>query len=183
MLSPSTRIFLYNSAVDGNWEITCEREVVGVPHDATGVDTKIEGLKRGDIVVVHDNTFDWSDFRVFGACVVDGDARIQRLEETPWEDLLWEDEKAKCRLIYPFRFPVQFRTAPAVTRRRFAWRELDSVPAVGVRGQSIHGKAAWAMKWRGNLLCDSAETTAMARVLGLTWGQTLTDAGDAEGRA
>jgi hypothetical protein len=165
------RLYLYNYAVDGNWEVTLERSVVGIPHDATGMDTKATELEVGDVVVIHDNTWDYADFRVFGACLVAGPVLIQRLDKTPWKDLLWKDEVEARRVIYPFRFAISVANAPAVGRKQIAWEELDNVRAFNVRGGRITGKSAWGMKWRGNLLRGADEVRDMSRLLMLRWPQ------------
>lgn len=164
------RLFLYNYNVDGNWEITREGEVFGVPHDATGMDTKAEELCLGDIVLIHDTTFK-ADFRLHGACVIAGPMIRQSVPEdvSPWETLLWGDEQEEKRLIYSYRFHVDIKGAPRIERMRFLWEHLDQVPAIGKHGQLIRGKNAWSKKWRGNLLVDQVEVTAMCELLGLKW--------------
>ena len=74
------RLFLYNYDVDGNWEITRDREAFGIPHDDTGLLTKAEELCVGDIVLIHDSTFK-ADFRLHGACVIDGPLIRQSVPE------------------------------------------------------------------------------------------------------
>ena len=164
------RLFLYNYDVDGNWEITCDREVFGVSHDDTGMHTKAEELCRGDIVLIHDSRYK-ADFCLHGACVIDGPPIRQLVpdDKSPWEELLWCDELTRRILIYPLRFRVDIKGAPRIERKRFPWELLDRVPAIGKRGQAILGKNAWSKKWRGNWLVKQSEVTAMCELLGLKW--------------
>ncbi len=164
------RLFLYNYDVKGNWEITRDREVFGVPHDNTGILTKAEKLCPGDIVLIHDSTFK-TDFRLHGACVIDGPMIVQSVPEdnSPWENLLWCDEISRNLRIYHFRFRVDITGAPRIEHKRFPWELLDRVPAIGTKGQRIRGKNAWSKKWRGNLLVAEPEVAAMCELLGLKW--------------
>ncbi|MHC4415148.1 MAG: hypothetical protein ACYS0G_07685 [Planctomycetota bacterium] len=162
------RLFLYNYAVDGNWEVTRDRRVFGASDDGAGTGEKaFRDLDIGDVVVIRDSTFNWSECRIFGACVIAGEMVLQRRDKSLCEDLLWCDERSKHDIVYPYRWPVEIEGAPLVGRKRFPWEDLDRVGAIGAHGQLLEGRAAWQMKFRGNLIVSPREVRALSRIFDL----------------
>jgi len=163
------RLFLYNYSEDGNCPVTVEQRVFGASDDGTGTGEKaVRDLNVGDAVLVRDTCINYRDCVIHGACVIDGPMVLQHRDKSLGDDLLWPDEKRKRRIVYPYRWAVEFDSAPIVNRRRVDWNEFDAVGAIGkVHGLPLKGRRAWEKKFRGNLITSPGQIEALTRIFDL----------------
>lgn len=149
------RYFLYTYAYPENYRISRENRVFGTPkHGGDHLATKVERLRRGDIVIIRDGSKDALYF--FPYCVVAGPLYDQE-EGSPWPDILWHDEKIEKRVIYHLRCAVDFENVPQLALSRLTWDDLDSLNFINERGKAILGTQAWGKKLSGNFVQDPKE--------------------------
>ena len=141
------RYFLYTYTYPQNYRVSRERRVFGTPkHGGDHLATKVERLRRGDIVLIRDGSKD--DLYFFPYCVVAGQLYDQD-EGSPWQPILWHDETIENRVIYHLRCAVDFENVPQLSVSRLTWSDLDSLNFINERGRPILGTQAWGQKLRG----------------------------------
>ena len=150
------RYFLYTYAYPENYTISRQHRVFGTPKDGGDhLATKVERIRRGDIVLIRDGSK--KELQFFPYCVVTGPLYDQEEPNSPWLDLLWHDEKIKQRIIYHLRCEVDFNSVPQLSRSRLTWETLDSLNFINERGKPILGQQAWGKKLSGNFIQDEKE--------------------------
>lgn len=151
------RYFLYTYAYPENYEISREHRVFGTPKNSGDhLATKVQRLRRGDIVLIRDGFR--NDLRFFPYCVVTGPLFDQETDtDSSWPKFLWHDEKLKQRVIYHLRCEVDFQNVPQLSRSRLTWDSLDSLRFINERGRPILGQQAWGKKLSGNFIEDEKE--------------------------
>lgn len=157
------RYFLYTYEHSQNYRITREHRVFGTPkHGGDHLATKVERLRRGDIVLIRDGSKD--DLYFFPYCVVSGPLFDQEVE-SPWPEILWHDEKIERRVIYQLRCAVDFDNVPQLSLSRLTWKDLDSLNFINVRGDPILGTQAWGKKLSGNFIQDEKELASFNKLV------------------
>ncbi|MGA7749639.1 MAG: hypothetical protein WCA63_05780 [Gallionella sp.] len=126
------------------------------------LDTKIERLALGDIIVIRNGSKERLEF--LGYCAVAGPLYDQE-EGSPWNDLLWRDEVDARRVIYQHRCAVDFESLPQLSLSQLRWEDLDSLGFLNVRGNPILGAQAWGQKLSGNFIEDAKELAAFNKLV------------------
>lgn len=157
------RFFLYTYATRKNWDESKRTCVFGTWKDRTGLATKVQRLKRGDLIVIRNGECR-HELKCFGAGRVFGDVFDQE-RFSPYRDLLWKDEVEAGKVLYPMRVPVDFKGGPAVQLDRITWASLDGLGFRNAKGVPLKGAQSWAKKFSGNFLDAGQETERFAELI------------------
>jgi hypothetical protein len=162
------RIFLYTYKSKGNFELSIKAGVFGAWKDRTGLATKIQKLKRGDLIIIR-NAASKINLEIFGCGRVVGDVYDQE-HFSPYRDLLWNDEINAGKTLYPMRVPVDFKEVPTFINKIIPWKDLDKLKFKNKQGFELIGKQSWAKKFAGNFLEQGQETEHFLGLIGLKKG-------------
>ena len=164
-LNRMSRLFLYTYETQRNFETSKYLGVFGARSGQAGSNTKVLGLRRGDIIVLRTTeNLDSGPVRILGCCQVVGEVWDQR-DQSPFRHQIWTDEvQSGWDVVYPFRVSVDF-SVPQPTREYFTWEDWGDL---GVRKAgsiaTLHTAQEWGAFFKGNYIDGEAE---MAKVLGL----------------
>ena len=160
------RYFLYTYSLAEDFDISRRAGVFGARKDGAGLESKFWNLQRGDLIIIRDGRKKPLSF--FGCCRVSGNV-FDHGEYSPFVDLLWRDEQAEQRVIYPLRAAVDFIDVPKLKLDAVTWLALDALGISGTNGL-IEGRRAWVKKFSGNFIELPAEVEAFSKLLNLQQG-------------
>jgi hypothetical protein len=165
------RIFLTTYNRLEHLKTTRDSGVVGVRADATSSARKANGLRIDDWILIRISDPAYKDqvdhLLVTVARVAAGPILIKpgRSDIGPWPELLWEEEKEKGSVVFPFRVPVSFVDVPKVRSAAFTW---ESLAAIGLRdssGEVLATSQQWGVKFRGNMIDAPREVRSLTELI------------------
>jgi hypothetical protein len=156
------RVFLYTYDEPKHFNISRRFGLLGVRSDDTGIDRKVQRIRREDLVVLRDASRKAAAL-FLGAGKVVGEVYDQR-RDSPFREFIWPDEQFYKKLIYPWRIPVDFKMGPQLERPEVEWSELGALGLLNEKGEILANQQQWGKKLCGNFL-DEAEAAKFLTLL------------------
>lgn len=165
------RIFLTTYNRLEHLRTTRDSSVVGIRADRTSSASKANGLHIDDWILLRISDPAYKDqvdhLLVTVVRVAAGPTLIKpgRSDIGPWPELLWEEEKEKGAVVFPFRIPVAFTGVPTVRSTVFTW---ESLAALGLRdssGEVLTTSQQWGVKFRGNMIDAPREVRSLTDLI------------------
>jgi hypothetical protein len=131
------RFFFYQYNNKNNFDISVQQDLFGCRDTQDGLPTKFKKLRKGDIIIIRDNS-NKNKLLFYGFGEVIGEPFDQRESQNHYNPI-WEDEKKSNNIIYPYRISVNFNPQVKLANlHSLDWGDFE--------------KLKWKNKTRGTLL-------------------------------